>query len=190
MEAYKSLAIELFKDVDFSQFGKLITFEYNGFIRPVVLNGLNKKYLWGYCLKRWVIDNDKCERLFNFEVIGNSGITDLSDGQHYTSRAFYEKYLPLYYPDRKFGYSFKDLYGKPQIYFTGFPAATKKEMESKALAAGMWVTSDMTENMAYLVCGPRAGQKKIEKARTMDTVLLTADGFETLLQTGEILRIE
>lgn len=80
--------------------------------------------------------------------------------------------------------------GKPQIYFTGFPAAARQAMTEKAVAAGMWVTEDMTENMAYLVCGPRAGQKKIDKARGMDTVIMTAAAFDALLETGEIVRMD
>lgn len=191
LNAFNQLAAALFPDRDFSQFGQLVAFEYNGFTRPVVVCGVNKHHLSGFCLKRWQENNDQDERLFNFERIHLwGGITDFSDGLHYSTREFYEKYVPIYYPDRKFGHSYLEMFGKPQIYFTGFPAAERKAMEAKAQAADMWVTADMTENMAYLVCGPRAGQKKIDKARNMDTVLMTADGFNTLLETGEIVRID
>ena len=188
----KQHAAALFPNIDFTEFGRLVLFEYNGFTRPVVVHSLNKHHLRGHCLKRWIYDNDTDERAFNFDIITQFSrtITDLADGHIYPARGFYEQYLCTYYPERKFGHTFSDLRGKSQVYFTGFAAAERKALQAKATAANMWVTESMTENMAYLVCGPRAGQKKIDKARRMDTVLMSAEQFLHLLDTGEILKLE
>jgi hypothetical protein len=63
---------------------------------------------------------------------------------------------------------------RPRIHFTGFASATRNAMQT------------MANGITFLVCGPRAGALKIEKARAGGAFVVAQEHFTTLLETGEL----
>lgn len=63
---------------------------------------------------------------------------------------------------------------RPRIHFTGFASATRDAMQT------------MANGITFLVCGPRAGALKIEKARAGGAFVVAQEHFTTLLETGEL----
>lgn len=74
----------------------------------------------------------------------------------------------------------------PEIAFTGFAAALRKDLETQASQAGLVVRKDVSVNLAFLCTGPNAGPKKLAKVSMMDVVLLDQEAFGWMLETGEI----
>lgn len=73
-----------------------------------------------------------------------------------------------------------------QICFTGFPAIERGQLEGEAQNAHMEVVKTVTRSLRYLVTGPNAGPAKLQKAREQEVILLTAERFHALLDTGEL----
>lgn len=76
--------------------------------------------------------------------------------------------------------------GAQQICFTGFSAAERKRLEDKAEGAHLEVVKTVTHSLRYLVTGPNAGPAKLQKAREQEVVLLNAEQFRAMLETGEL----
>lgn len=188
---YLAYAKSTWPEEDFTQFGRLIAFPYGWDIRIVYVQKVFNKRIEGICLTRHLENPADCERSFLFNRMPDDEIFCITTNECLSKRHFYEKYVSIYHPDRILGHS--DYAWMPenaaQIYFTGFPDSERKELIALAEEAGLWVTSGMTQNMDYLVCGPRAGKKKIDKAREMDTVLMNREQFRNFLETGEIQRL-
>jgi NAD-dependent DNA ligase len=73
-----------------------------------------------------------------------------------------------------------------QICFTGFSADERKRLESDAETAHMEIVKTVTQSLRYLVTGPNAGPSKLQKAREQEVILLTAEQFHAMLDTGEL----
>lgn len=186
-------AAEHFPNQPIHEFGRLIQFRYYNnpnLERVAIVEDVYADHVQTICLIRHQEKPDDCSRSFYFSRIIDNIQTD---SQSLDCRSYYEQFVKTHYPNRHFGYQMIDgrrvNEDKPQIYFTGFPAAEKKQLEAIAAEKGFWVTSDMTKQMAYLVCGARAGAKKIQKAEKMETVITDKDGFMMLIKSGEIIRI-
>jgi hypothetical protein len=76
--------------------------------------------------------------------------------------------------------------GKLEICFTGFNKAEKIKLESTALNHDFLVKKDVTKSLSFLCCGYNAGPSKKEKARNNGALAITADQFNSLIDTGEI----
>lgn len=74
----------------------------------------------------------------------------------------------------------------PEIAFTGFPAALRKELETRADQTGMLVRKSVTVGLSFLCTGPNAGPKKVAAALGMGVVLMDQEAFRWMLETGEI----
>lgn len=74
----------------------------------------------------------------------------------------------------------------PEILFTGFPAATRSELEQFAVQSGMKVVKSATQNLAYLCGGPNAGPSKVDKARKNGAWILDRVSLYALVETGEL----
>lgn len=75
---------------------------------------------------------------------------------------------------------------KPEICFTGFSAALRKELEQQAQDKGLQVRTKVTTKLSYLCTGPNAGPKKMEEALSKGVVLMDETAFHWLIETGEI----
>lgn len=75
---------------------------------------------------------------------------------------------------------------KPDILFTGFPAAQRAELEAIATENGMSVRKSVTQQLIYLCCGGNAGPTKVEGARKNGAFILTEGAFIALIKTGEL----
>jgi NAD-dependent DNA ligase len=73
-----------------------------------------------------------------------------------------------------------------QICFTGFSASERKQLESEAEGAHLEVVKSVTKSLRYLVTGPNGGPAKLKKARQQEVVLMDADQFHNMLETGEL----
>lgn len=73
-----------------------------------------------------------------------------------------------------------------QVCFTGFSPAAKKGLSKVATDNGMDVVKSVTKSLAYLCTGSNAGPAKIKKAREQGAILMDAEQFHHLLNTGEI----
>lgn len=73
-----------------------------------------------------------------------------------------------------------------QICFTGFSADERKRLETEAEQAHLEVVKTVTQSLRYLVTGPNAGPSKLQKAREQEVVILGADQFHSMLETGEL----
>ena len=138
-------AAEHFPNQPIHDFGRLIRFRYHNnpsVWRWVIIEEVYADYVDGYCLLRHAEYNNQAQarRKFWFDhIVSDIG---LIDGQDLTCRQYYESFVKKYYPERHFGYQMIDGLrineGKPQVYFTGFPAAEKKALESIANDNGFW----------------------------------------------------
>jgi NAD-dependent DNA ligase len=73
-----------------------------------------------------------------------------------------------------------------QICFTGFSGPERKQFEDEAEEAHLEVVKTVTRSLRYLVTGPNAGPAKLKKAREQEVILLNADQFHAMLETGEL----
>ena len=183
------LAKKCFPNLDFNDFGRLIQFCYhhkpNKVLYIVTLN-VYSKYIQGCCLN-WFDDTDSNQQKFERPFYTNhivGDIVDCSSGEILSPRQFYENYVTLYHPNRKFGDSLpsNNSYNGIQICFTGFPAKRKAELKDLAKGANLWVTDEVRQNLEYLVCGSNAGPKKIEKAQKLGAAIWEENDFLIWLQ--------
>lgn len=70
------------------------------------------------------------------------------------------------------------------ICFTGFPDSQKSTLRQTAEEIGLVVTTAVSGSTAYLCAGPNAGPKKLEKAESAGTVILTLEGFYEIVGSG------
>lgn len=75
---------------------------------------------------------------------------------------------------------------RPQILFTGFPAAQRIALESKADVTGLHVVKTVTMKLQFICGGPTAGPTKMDNAREQNCVVLNEPQFHLLCETGEI----
>lgn len=75
---------------------------------------------------------------------------------------------------------------RARILFTGFPSVQRADLERRADQAGLRVVKGITQNLAFLCCGPNAGPTKLEAAREQGSIVLRQYEFMTLCETGEI----
>lgn len=73
-----------------------------------------------------------------------------------------------------------------QICFTGFSATDRAQLEQEAQSAQLEVVRSVTKSLRYLVAGSNAGPSKLQKAKEQEVVLLDADQFHAMLETGEL----
>jgi len=76
---------------------------------------------------------------------------------------------------------------KLEVLFTGFPRQdVKPHLESLATKADLLVRKSFTSRLGMLVCGNRAGPKKIDKAQQKGIYILSEEEFIRFLDTGEV----
>lgn len=73
-----------------------------------------------------------------------------------------------------------------EILFTGFLNAERNHLEQLAQDAGMKVVKSVTKNLYYLCVGQNAGPRKVRPAMERELFIMTADGLQRLIQTGEL----
>ena len=179
------IAKQYYPEKDFNQFGQLIQYHYhhnaNRTLYGVVLK-VYSKYCLIFCLN-WQDDSTLERPFWTDHFVGD--FVDCSTGEVLSPRAFYEKYVSLYHPDRKFGYHLAGhLKSSPQICFTGFKKARRDELETMAKSADLWVTESAREHIEYLVCGSNAGPAKIAKAKELGAAIWTEQEFLEWIQTA------
>lgn len=184
---FQHIAQQHLPDTDFSQFGRFIQFHYHHEPEKVLYAVVLKvyaKYILALCVN-WRDDNPIFEREFYTDHIIDN-VIDCATGEVFTPRAFYEKYMGVYHPERKLGETLaghKD--SSPQICFTGFAAKRKAELKELAKQMDFWVTEEVRQHLEYLVCGGNAGAKKIEKAQQLGAVIWTEQEFLDWLSSQE-----
>ncbi|WP_373747204.1 BRCT domain-containing protein [Neisseria dentiae] len=180
-----------FPDLEIDGFGRLISFRYYNnpnLSRFAIVEKIYSDHIKAICLLRHSESPEDAQRSFYFSRFLGAEV-GLPDGTIIGCREYYERFINTHHPGRRLNSEISHNLGKPQIYFTGFAADEKKELDDIASQKGFWVTSGMTQNMAYLVCGKKAGRSKIEKARKMDTIIMNREGFLRLIDSGEITAI-
>lgn len=75
---------------------------------------------------------------------------------------------------------------RPQILFTGFKAADRELLESKAASHGFRVMKTAGKSLAVLCIGYNAGPSKVEAAREAGAFIVTEEQLDHLLLTGEV----
>jgi len=73
-----------------------------------------------------------------------------------------------------------------EVCFTGFNASEKADLIQAAESAMFRVRSGVTKGLQFLCCGANAGPSKVRKAREQGVIVLTAEEFRSLAQTGEV----
>ncbi|MEZ4877719.1 MAG: BRCT domain-containing protein [Flavobacterium sp.] len=77
---------------------------------------------------------------------------------------------------------------KIEICFTGFSPNEKSELTKFAEENNFHIAKSITVNLNFLCCGENAGPSKMKKAEEQNIILLNADEFRNLIETGEIPR--
>jgi len=75
---------------------------------------------------------------------------------------------------------------KVEICFTGFAPNEKAQLIKVAEENKFHVAKSITVNLNFLCCGSNAGEMKIKKATEQNVILLSANEFHNLIETGEI----
>lgn len=97
-----------------------------------------------------------------------------------------DEFLNSEYPDPQPRANNEKKEEKPEICFTGFSAALRKDLEQLAQDNGLQVRTKVTTKLSYLCTGPNAGPKKMEEALSKGVVLMDETAFQWLIETGEI----
>lgn len=77
---------------------------------------------------------------------------------------------------------------KIEICFTGFSTTEKSELTKFAEQNNFHIAKSITVNLNFLCYGENAGPSKIKKAEEQNVILLNANEFLNLIETGEIPR--
>ena len=77
---------------------------------------------------------------------------------------------------------------KIEICFTGFSPTEKSALSKLAEENNFHIAKSITVNLNFLCCGENAGPSKMKKAEEQNVILLNADEFQNLIETGEIPR--
>lgn len=120
------------------------------------------KYLQGVCIADMKFRTFRKDRINHYLGEGEAALT--------------EPYIP---PPPK-------IETRPEIAFTGFPKERRAELEALAGEKGMLVRKAVTQKLAFLCCGSRAGPNKVEAARTMGCFILGDAALLDMLATGEL----
>lgn len=75
---------------------------------------------------------------------------------------------------------------KIEICFTGFTPPEKDNLIKVAEKNNFHIAKSVTVSLNFLCCGDNAGPSKIKKAHEQNAILLNADEFYNLIETGEI----
>ncbi len=75
---------------------------------------------------------------------------------------------------------------KNQICFTGFNPAEKDRLIEIAIKSGMHIAKSVTKSLDFLCIGSNAGPAKLKKAKEQETIILTEEQFNRMLETGEL----
>lgn len=66
---------------------------------------------------------------------------------------------------------------RESVCFTGFTASEKDRLIETAKERGLKVVQSVTDELHYLVCGPNAGPKKLEKAKAQGVAIILEEDF-------------
>jgi BRCT domain type II-containing protein len=77
---------------------------------------------------------------------------------------------------------------KTEICFTGFSPIEKGELTKLAQENNFHIAKSITVNLNFLCYGENAGPAKMKKAEEQNVIILNADEFRDLIETGEIPR--
>ncbi|WP_159686424.1 BRCT domain-containing protein [Flavobacterium sp. 9R] len=77
---------------------------------------------------------------------------------------------------------------KIEICFTGFSPKDKSELTKIAEHNNFRIAKSITINLNFLCFGENAGPSKMKKAQEQNVILLNAEEFRNLIETGEIPR--
>ncbi|PXY38741.1 hypothetical protein DMB65_21240 [Flavobacterium cheongpyeongense] len=75
---------------------------------------------------------------------------------------------------------------KIEICFTGFSPTEKNTLIKVAEENNFHIAKSITNNLNFLCCGENAGPAKMKKAEEQNVILLNAEEFQNLIETGEI----
>jgi NAD-dependent DNA ligase len=65
------------------------------------------------------------------------------------------------------------------VCFTGFTASEKDALIKVAESRSLRVVQSVTTDLHFLVCGPNAGPKKLEKATAQGVAIISEEDFKT-----------
>lgn len=142
--------------------------------RHVVVQAVDGIYIDGFCLMRQAVRTFRLDRIIGNVTSENTGevlapaewTAEFSDGSTPVSPEINSSGTSLAYRE---------------VLFTGFPAEERNRLECLAMSIGMVVRKSVTQNLDYLVAGPRAGQAKLQQAKDRAIEIISSSHFECVV---------
>lgn len=139
-----------------------------------------RQYLDGYCLERNALRTFRVDRI-------QGDLTDSETGELvnvYRLLAVTGKRREMDYKPTKSNFSwseegeeFDDQESITTVLFTGFAKARREELEALAEAARWEVRFTVSKSLDYLVCGPKAGPTKTNRAEELGISVISEKDF-------------
>lgn len=142
--------------------------------RRVVVRVLDGEYFQGVCQARRALRTFRLDR-----VVGT--ITSEDTGEIADPQSWARSVSAGIRPHAANLAADLPLLAGQEVLITGFAAAERERLEYLADAAGMIVRKSVTQNLAYLVAGSRAGPAKLVQATERGAQILTPEQLETMV---------
>ncbi len=139
--------------------------------RHVIVQAVDGIYIDGFCLTRKAVRTFRLDRIIGNVSSENTGeVLAPADWAAEFSDATPHETPVLHNPSEALAYC--------EVLFTGFSATERNRLECLAMSIRMTVRKSVTQNLDYLVAGPRAGASKLAQARLQSVNVITVDDFE------------
>lgn len=116
-------------------------------------------------------------RTFKLECIHDGEVTNLDTGEIIPVKDLTD-ILPYFDVSLSQNFIYKSKQdNREQICFTGFAKQRRAELEVRANNIGFHVMKDVSQHLAYLVCGENAGPSKKAKAQSIGAEILSEEDF-------------
>lgn len=142
--------------------------------RHVIVHAVDDDYIEGVCLLRKAVRTFRLDRIIGDVTSEETG--EVADPWEWAAaieevpaRLRQPEPVPAWHP----------LAGR-EVLFTGFAAAERLRLEGLAMDANMIVRKSVTQNLDYLVAGPRAGAAKLAQAEEQLVEVISGEDFEAL----------
>ena len=148
-------------------------------VQSVRRSALRREYLEGICLQAHAKRSFRLDR-----VMGTMVRTD-DDTPFSAEQVFKAKAKPTAIDTHPA--NFKKNAAAPKahwetaVFFAGFSAAKRRELEELADLAGWQVRQSLTKTVTYCVQGSMAGDAQLNKARELDIDVIDEDAFRSLV---------
>ncbi len=172
----------LLEDVDESYLEDEVLMDYVGHDghtthRKVRYKSTDDHLFYAYCYLRSEVRSFRFDKIKNLTNVDFKYISVDDWIEHRTGRR-YESRPPSSYKSNK---------NSHEILFSGFSKLEREEMEDLAKGHGFMVRKSVTKNLDFLVCGPRVGAIKVQKAEEQGVMILREEQFDALIETGELV---